>query len=134
MASSTHDINEILEELLVVLDSTQVVIYIDANSVKNLPILKKYLASTVIPIRGISKAIGKPSEERSVNDNECIEDQCYVLLETIINHINYIMYQPKNENCHIIINKVIHKVLKKLKLYWEVSEVFGFFKNEDFSM
>ena len=52
-----HDINEILEEFLVVLDSMQVAIYIDANSVKNLPILKKYLTSTVLPITGISKAM-----------------------------------------------------------------------------
>ena len=44
------------------------------------------------------------------------------------------MYQPKNENCHIVIDKVIHKVLKKLKLYLEVSEGFDFFKNEDFIM
>ena len=58
MASSMHDLNEILEELFVVLESTQVVIYIDVNSAKNLPILKKYLASVVIPIRGISKAMG----------------------------------------------------------------------------
>ena len=132
MASTTHDINEILDELLVVLDSMQVTIYIDINSGKNLPILKKYLASTVIPIMNISRAMGKPSDEPSVNDKECIEGQCHVLLQTIINHLHYIMYQPKNEKCHIVINKVIQKVLNKLKLYLDVSEVFGFFKDEDF--
>ena len=55
MASHVCGLNEILEELLVVLDSMQVAIYIDANSSKNLPILKKYLASAVLPIAGISK-------------------------------------------------------------------------------
>ena len=92
MESTTHDINEILDELLVVLDIMQVAIYIDINSGKNLPILKKYLASTVIPIISISWAMGKPSDEPSVNDKECIKDQCHVLLQTIINHIHYIMY------------------------------------------
>ena len=134
MASSTCDINEILKELLVVLDSMQVAIYIDVNSLKNLPILNKYLASTVLPITGISKAMGKTSEEQSVNENECIKDQCYVLLETIINHICYIWYWPKNEKCLIIINKVIQKVVRKLKLYLEVSEDFSLFKDEDFNM
>ena len=134
MVSHTCGINEILEELLVVLDSTQVAIYIDANSSKNLPILKKYLASAVLPIAGISKVMGKTSEEQSVSENECIEDQCYELLETIINHIHYIRFLPKNEQCLIIIDKVVQKVLTKLKLYLEVSEIFGFFKDEDFQM
>ena len=87
MASNTHDITEIMDELLVALDSTQVTIYIDINSGKNLPILKKYLASTVIPIMSIFQAMGKPSHEPSINDQECIKDQCHVLLETIINHM-----------------------------------------------
>ena len=76
----------------------QVAIYIDANSVKNLPILKKYLTSAVLPIMGTSKAMGKTSEEQSVNENKYIEAQCYVLLETIIHHICYIMCQPKMKN------------------------------------
>ena len=126
-----HDINEILDALLVVLDSMQVAVYTDANGEKNLPILKKYLASTIILILGISKAMSKPSDEQSVNDNKCIEDHCYELLETVINHIHYIMYQPKNVKCRLIINQVLQKVLKKLKLYLNVSEVFGFFKDED---
>ena len=134
MASTTHDINKILDELLVVLDSMQVTIYIDINSGKNLPILKKYLASTVIQILSISQAMGKPSDKPSVNDKECMEDQCHVLLQTIINHIHYIMYWPKNFKCHIVINKVIHKVHNKPKLYLDVSEVFSFFKDEDFSI
>ena len=80
MAATTHDINEILDELLVVLDSMQIAIYIDINCGKNLPILKKYLASTVILIMSISQAMGNPSHEPSVNDKECIEGQCHVLL------------------------------------------------------
>ena len=87
MASSTHDINKILDELLVVLDSTQVIIYVDINCGKNLPILEKYLASAVILIMSISQAMGKPSDKPSVNDKECIEDQCHVLLQTINNHM-----------------------------------------------
>ena len=132
MASHVCGLKETLEEILVVLDSTQVVIYIDVNSSKNLPVLKKYLASAVLPIAGISNAMGKTSEEQSVTEKDSIEDQCYELLETVINHICYIQFMPKNENCLIIIDRVIHKVLTKLKLYLEVSKVFGFFKDEDF--
>ena len=130
MASSIHEVTGILDEFLDVLDATQVAIYIDANSEKNLPILKKYLASTIIPILGISKAMGKPGDEQSVSDNDCIEDQCNELLDTVISHICYIMYQLKNEKCLFIINQVEQKVLKKLKLYLNVSEVYGFFKDE----
>ena len=129
-----HDINEILEELLVVLDSTQVAIYIDANSAKNLPILKKYLTSAVLPITGISKAMGKTGEEQSVNESKCIKAQCYVLLGTIVNHIHYIMCQPKNEKCLVVMDKVVHKVVTKLKLYLDVSEVSCFFKDEDLNI
>ena len=68
MASNTQDITEIMDELLVALDSTQVTIYIDINSGKNLPILKKYLESAVILIMSISWAMGKPSHEPSLND------------------------------------------------------------------
>ena len=73
MASSMYDTNQVLDELLVVLDSTQVAVYIDANSEKNLPILKKYLASAIIPILGISKAMGKPSDKQSVNVQEVLK-------------------------------------------------------------
>ena len=132
MASHVCGIKETLEEILAVLDSTQVVIYIDANSSKNLPLFKKYLASAVLPLAGISNAMGKTSEEQSVTEKDSIKDQCYELLETIINHICYIRFMPKNENCLIIIDRVIHKELTKLKLYLEVSKVFGFFKDEDF--
>ena len=83
---------------------------------------------------GISKAMGKTSEEQSVKENDCIKDQCYVLLETIINHICYIWYRPKNEKCFIVIDKVVQKVVRKLKLYLEVSEVSSLFKDEDFNM
>ena len=44
------------------------------------------------------------------------------------------MYHPKNEKCIIVINKVIQKVLNKLKLYLDVSEALGFFKDEDISI
>ena len=87
MASLVCAIKETLEEILVVLDSTQVVIYIDANSWKNLPVLKKYLASAVLPIAGIYNAMGKTSEEQSVTEKDSIEDPFYELLQTIINHI-----------------------------------------------
>ena len=98
MASTTHDIKEILDELLVILDSTQVTIHIDINNGKNLPILKKYLVSAVIPILSISQVMGNPSDEPSLNHDECIEDQCHVLLQTIINHIRYILCWPKMKN------------------------------------
>ena len=129
MASSTHDINEIPEELLVVLDSVQVAIYIDANSVKNLPILKKYLTSIVLPIMGISKAMGKTSDKQSVNENDVLK-----LSQAIINHIHYIMCHPKNEKSLIVMDKVLYKVITKLKLYLDVSEVFSFFKDEDLNI
>ena len=74
MASHVCGIKETLEEILVVLDSTQVAIYIDANSLKNLPVLKKYLASAVLPIAGISNAMGKTSEEQNVTEKDSIED------------------------------------------------------------
>ena len=90
MASLVCGIKETLEEILVVLDSTQVAIYIDANSWKNLPVLKKYLASAVLPIAGIYNAMGKTSEEQSVTEKDSIEDPFYELLQTIINHIRYI--------------------------------------------
>ena len=90
MASLVCGIKETLEEILVVLDSTQVVIHIDANSLKNLPVLKKYLASAVLPIAGIYNAMGKTSEEQSVTEKDSIEDPFYELLQTIINHIRYI--------------------------------------------
>ena len=90
MASLVCGIKETLEEILVVLDSTQVVIYIDANSSKNLPVLKKYLESAVLPIAGIYNVMGKTSEEQSVTEKDSIEDPFYELLQTIINHIHYI--------------------------------------------
>ena len=77
MASLVCGIKETLEEILVVLHSTQVVIYIDANSSKNLPVLKKYLVSAVLPIAGIYNTMGKTSEEQSVTEKDSIEDQCY---------------------------------------------------------
>ena len=83
-------IKETLEEILVVLDSTQVAIHIDANSLKNLPVLKKYLANAVLPIAGIYNTMGKTSEEQSVTEKDSIEDPFYELLQTIINHIHYI--------------------------------------------
>ena len=90
MASLVCGIKETLEEILVVLDSTQVAIYIDANSWKNLPVLKKYLASAVLRIAGIYNTMGKTSEEQSVTEKDSIEHPFYELLQTIINHIRYI--------------------------------------------
>ena len=90
MASLVCGIKETLEEILVVLASTQEVIYIDANSWKNLSVLKKYLASAVLPIAGIYNTMGKTSEEQSVTEKDSIEDPFYELLQTIINHIRNI--------------------------------------------
>ena len=78
--------------------------------------------------------MGKLRDEPSLNRDECIEDQCHLLLQTIINHIRYVSCWPKIEKCSIIINKVVNKILNKLKLYLDVSEVFSLFKDEDFCM
>ena len=67
MASNTL-LNEMLEELLLVLDSSQVAIYIDVNSGRNLPILKNYLESTLVPITTISHLMGKAGDESSINE------------------------------------------------------------------
>ena len=130
MASKTL-LNDILEELLIVLDSSQVMIYIDVNSGRNLPILKNYLESTLVPITTISHLMGKAGDESSINEQESIKNQCHELFERIINHICYIKYQPKTEKGGIIINKVAQKIVKKLKYYLEVSKALRFFNDHD---
>ena len=130
MASNTL-LNDMLEELLLVLDLSQVTIYIDGNSGRNLPILMNYLESALVPITTISHLMGKAGDESSINEQESIESQCHELLERIINHIRHIMYQPKTEKGAIIIDKVAQKILKKLKYYLQVSEALGFFDDHD---
>ena len=129
--ASTNVLNDILEELLIVLDSSQVVIYIDVNSPRNLPILKNYLDSALVPISTISCLMGKSGDESHINEQECIKNQCHALLERIINNIHYIKYWPKTEKGSIIIHKVAQKIFKKLKYYIEVSEALGFFDDYD---
>ena len=104
-----------LEELLLILDLSQVAIYIDVNSGRNIPVLKNYLESALVPITIISHLMGKGGDESSINEQESIENQCHELLERIINHIRHIMDQPKTEKGAIIIDKVAQKILKKLK-------------------
>ena len=91
MASNTL-LNDMLEELLLVLDLSQVTIYIDVNSARNLPILKNYLESTLVPITTISRVMVKAGYDSSINEQESMENQCHELFEGIINHICYIMY------------------------------------------
>ena len=130
MASKTL-LNDILKELLIVLDSSQVVIYINVNSGRNLPILKNYLKSALVPITTISHLMGKAGEESSINEQESIKNQCQELFERIINDIHYIQYRPKTEKVGIVIDKVAQKILRKLKYYLEVSEALCFFDDHD---
>ena len=129
--ASNNVLNDILEELLIVLDSSQVMIYINVNSRRNLPILKNYLDSALVPITTISHLMGKAGDESSINEQESIKNQCHALLERIINNIHYIKYQPKNERAGTVINKVAQKILKKLKYYLQVSEALGFFDDHE---
>ena len=91
MASNTL-LNDMLEELLLVLDSSQVTIYIDVKSGRSLPVLKNYLESALVPITTISHLMGKAGDESSIYEQESIENQCHELLERIINHTRHIMY------------------------------------------
>ena len=130
MASNTL-LNDMLEEILLVLDSSQVMIYIDVSSGRNLPILKNYLESALVPITTISHLMGKAGDESSINEQESIKNQCHELLERIMNHIHHIMYRPKTEKGAIIIDKVAQRILKKIKYYIEVSEALGSFDDHD---
>ena len=85
---SNNVLDDILEELLIVLDSSQVTIYINVNSPRNLPILKNYLDSALVPIATISHLMGKAGDKSSINEQESIENQCHELFEKIINHIH----------------------------------------------
>ena len=132
MAASVDDTYETLEEMMLVLDSSQITFYLDVKSDKNLPILKKYLTSANVPIMGISGVMGKPKQEVSLDNSTSVEDQCHMLLKIVFDNIHYIQYRPKNEQCQQIIDKVIkQKVLQKLKLYLEKSEVYGYFQDKD---
>ena len=110
-------------------------IYINVNSARNLPVLKNYLESALVPITTISCVMGKAGYDSSINEQESMENQCHELLERIINHICYIMYQPHTEKSAIVIDKFSQKILKKLKYYLEISKDLGFFNDydEDFS-
>ena len=66
MAVSIDDTHETLEEMMLVLDSSQITIYLDVNSDKNLPILKKYLTGAIVPIMGIWGIMGKQKQEISL--------------------------------------------------------------------
>ena len=133
MTASVDNTYETLKEMMLVTDSSQITIYLDVNSDKNLPILKKYLTSAIVPIMSISGVMGKPKQEVSLDNSTSIEDQCHMLLKIVFDNIQYIQYQPKNEQCWQIIDKVIKqkKVLQELKLYLDKSEVYGYFQDED---
>ena len=77
---------------MLVLDSSQIAVYLDVNSDKNLPILRKYLTSAVVPIMGIVGVIGKPKQEVSLDCSTSIEDQCHMLLKIVFENIQYIQY------------------------------------------
>ena len=112
MSVSVDNTYETLEEMMLVLDSGQISKYLDVNSDKNLPILQKYLTSAIVPVMGILGVMGKAKQEVSLDNSTSIEDQCHMLLKIVFNKIQYIQYQPKNEQCHQIIEKVIkQKVL-----------------------
>ena len=81
MASSIDETYQTLEELMLVLDSGMIAVYLDVNSDKNLPILRKYLTSPIIPIMGIAGVMGKAEEEVSLDNSMSIEDQCHQLLK-----------------------------------------------------
>ena len=74
-----HDTYQTLKEMMLVLDSSQITIYLDVNSDKNLPISKKYLTSAIVPMMGISGVMGKPKQEVSLDNSTSIEDQCHML-------------------------------------------------------
>ena len=76
-----------LEELMLVLDSSMIAVYLDVNSDKNLPILRKYLTSAVIPIMGIAGVMGKAKEKVLLDNLMLIEDQCHQLLKIVFNNI-----------------------------------------------
>ena len=92
MAASIDDTYETLEEIMLVLDSSQIAICLDVNSDKNLPILKKYLTSAIVPIMGVLGVMGKPKQEVSLDNSTSIEDQCHMLLKIVFNNIQYIQY------------------------------------------
>ena len=81
---------------------------------------------------GIAGVMGKTKEELSLDNSTSIEDQCHQLLKIVFENIQYIQYRHKNEQCHQIIQKVIkNKVLPKLKLYLEKSDIYEYFNDND---
>ena len=90
MASSIQDTYQTLDKLMLVLDSSQIAIYLDFNSDKNLPILRKYLTSVIVSIMGIAGVIGKPKQDVSLDYSTSIEDQCPMLLKIVFKNIQYI--------------------------------------------
>ena len=95
MAVSIDDTYDTFEEMMLVLDSSQIAIYLDVNSVKNLLILKNYLTSAIKPIMGISGVMGIPKQEVSLDNSTLIEDQCHMLLKIIFDNIQYMQYRHK---------------------------------------
>ena len=110
MAVSVDDTYDTLKEMMLVLDSSQITVYLDVNSVKNLLILKNYLTSAIKPIMGISGVMGKPKQEVSLDNSTSIEDQCHMLLKIIFDNIQYMQYRHKNEQLCQIIDKKFRKV------------------------
>ena len=128
MASSADETYKILEEVMLVLDLSMIAMYLDVHGDKNLPILRMYLTSAVSPIIGIAGVLGKPKEEVSLDYSMSTEYQCHMLLKIFFNETQYIQYEHKNEQCCQLIKKVIkNKVLPKLKLYLDKSDVHGYF-------
>ena len=87
---------------MLVLDSSQIAVYLDVNSDKNLSILRKYVTSAVVPIMHIVGVMGKPKQEVLLDYSTSIEDQCHMLLKIVFENIQNIQYQPKNEQCQQI--------------------------------
>ena len=92
MAASIDDTYHTLEELVLVLDSSQITVFLDVNSDKNLSIFRKYLTSAIVPIMGISRVMGKPKQEVSLDNSTSIEDHCHMLLKIVFENTQYIQY------------------------------------------
>ena len=93
MVSSINEMYQTLEELMLILDSSMIAVYLDVNSDRSLAILRKYLISAVIPIMGIAEVMGKAKEEVSLDNSMSInilivcdrktEDVCPVSSDTM---------------------------------------------------
>ena len=87
MATSLDETYQMLEDFVLVLDSMQIAIYLGVNSDSNLPILKKYLQSAIVPIISIAGVLGKPKQQVALDDSTSIEDQCHMLLKIVLENI-----------------------------------------------